>query len=189
MTSASRSAMPCCRRPAPSSTTASAPRRCIIARSAGRRILAAAKSADRKLGKVARSFDFLLSVSPINTGEAMERFLAAKAEEMPHFRYRPLAVDPDNAKRALYDIDLSILEDPLLERLLTEKRREIDQQLTMLATRNTAVIPPGLDDALRDRRDRACSTMRSACCGSTDKAPPRGESIGAGEVAIAATRR
>ena len=46
--------------------------------------------------------------------------LDAKAAEMPHFRYRPLAVDPDNAKRALYDIDLSIIEDPLLERLLTE---------------------------------------------------------------------
>ena len=48
----------------------------------------------------------------------------------------------------------------MLERLLTEKRREIDQQLTMLATRNTpafrpastmlygAVEPELLDDAL-----------------------------------------
>ena len=148
-------------------------------------ILAAARSADRKLGKVARSFDFLLSVSPINTGEAMERFLDAKAGEMPHFRYRPLAVDPDLAKRALYDIDLSIIEDPLLERLLKEKRREIDQQLTMLATRNTASFRPAstmlygnVEPALLDD---ALGLLRS-----TDKAPPSGGSIAAGDIGIAA---
>ena len=50
--------------------------------------------------------------------------------------------DRDAVKRALYDIDLSIVEDLLLERLLCEKRREIDMQLTMLATRNTASFRP-----------------------------------------------
>lgn len=155
-------------------------------RALGRRaFLAAAKSADRKLGAVARSFDFLLSVSPINTGDAAEQFLADKGAVMPEFRYRPLAIDPDRAKRALYDIDLSILEDPLLERLLSEKRREIDQQLTMLATRNTpafrpastmlygAVEPELLDDAL-------------GLLGSTDSAPPRGDAVCADEIADAA---
>ena len=148
-------------------------------------LLAAAKSADRKLGKVARSFDFLLSVSPINTSDAAEHFFADKAWKMPVFRYRPLAIDPDSAKRALYDIDLSILEDPLLERLLTEKRREIDQQLTMLSTRNTPSFRPAstmlygivetelLDDAL-------------GLLGSTDPAPPRGASVTAPEIADAA---
>lgn len=148
-------------------------------------LLAAAKSADRKLGKVARSFDFLLSVSPINTGEAMQQFLADKARVMPDFRYRPLSVDPDSVKRALYDIDLSILEDPLLERLLAEKRREIDQQLTMLATRNTpsfrpastmlyGTVEPGL-------LDNALGLLQS-----TDPAPPRGDAIGAEDIAAAA---
>jgi uncharacterized protein (TIGR02421 family) len=148
-------------------------------------LLAAAKSADRKLGKVARSFDFLLSVSPINTSDAMMEFFADKASKPPQFRYRPLAIDPDSAKRALYEIDLSILEDPLLERLLTEKRREIDQQMTMLATRNTPAFRPAstmlygmvepelLDDAL-------------GLLGSTDDAPPRGDSVEAPEIAEAA---
>ncbi|MDQ3074684.1 MAG: DUF1704 domain-containing protein [Pseudomonadota bacterium] len=155
-------------------------------RALGRRaFLSAAKSADRKLGRVARSFDFLLSVTPINTSEAMDAFLADKAGMPPHFRYRPLSVDPDGAKRALYDIDLSKLEDPLLERLLTEKRRELDHQLTMLATRNTpafrpastmlygAVEPGLLDDAL-------------GLLAATAATPPRGEAVGAGEVAEAA---
>ncbi len=157
-------------------------------RALGRRaFLAAAKSADRKLAAVARSFDFLLSVSPINTAAAMEDYIAGKADAPPQFRYRPLAIDPDIAKRALYDIDLARLEDPLLERLLTEKRREIDQQLTMLATRNTpafrpastmlygAVEPGLLDDAL-------------ALLGSSASAPPRGECLGASAIADAARR-
>ena len=124
-------------------------------------------------------------MSPINTGEAAEQFLADKGQVMPEFRYRPLSVDPDVAKRALYDIDLATLEDPLLERLMTEKRREIDQQLTMLATRNTPAFGPAstmlygavetelLDDAL-------------GLLGATDAAPPRGESVCADEIATAA---
>ncbi|WP_166041026.1 tyrosine/phenylalanine carboxypeptidase domain-containing protein [Sphingosinicella sp. YJ22] len=107
-------------------------------RSLGRSaFLAAALDADRKLDGVARSFDFLLSVSPINTREAMQTFLDGGAQRAPQFRYRPLTVDPDMAKRELYAVDLSKLEDPLLERLLSEKRQEIDHQLTMLATRNS----------------------------------------------------
>ena len=99
--------------------------------------LAAAFKADRKLDRVARSFDFLLSVSPINTDKAFERFVAEGEGKPPHFRYRPLTVDPDEAKRELYAINFRTLEDPLLEQLLGEKRHELDAQLTMLATRNT----------------------------------------------------
>ena len=107
-------------------------------RSLGRSaFLAAALDADKRLDRVAQSFDFLLSVSPINNRDAMEIFFAGSAEKPPKFRYRPLTVDPDAAKRDLYAVDLSILEDPLLERLLSEKRQELDHQLTMLATRNT----------------------------------------------------
>jgi uncharacterized protein (TIGR02421 family) len=155
-------------------------------RSLGRSaFLAAALDADRKLDKVARSFDFLLSVSPINSREAMERFFSGGEQDAPKFRYRPLTVDPDAAKRDLYAVDLSIIEDPLLERLLSEKRQELDHQLTMLSTRNTAAFKAAsllqygtvgsqlLADALaileRPRRRKA-----------------RGEVVGALEVATAA---
>jgi uncharacterized protein (TIGR02421 family) len=104
--------------------------------------LAAALKADRKLDRVARSFDFLLSISPIDTAKAYDRFIATGEDEAPHFHYRPLTVDPDDAKRQLYSIDLDALEDPMLEQLLGEKRRELDAQLTMLATRNTPAFRP-----------------------------------------------
>ena len=107
-------------------------------RALGRRsFIAAARSVDRKLLRISTSFDFLLSVSPINSEQAYEQFRADKADKAPAFRYRPLTVDPDLAKRALYAIDLRRVEDPVLERLFAEKRRELDQQLTMLECRNS----------------------------------------------------
>jgi uncharacterized protein (TIGR02421 family) len=155
-------------------------------RSLGRSaFLAAALDADKKLDRVARSFDFLLSVSPINSGEAMERFFAGGEQEAPKFRYRPLTVDPAAAKRDLYAVDLSIIEDPLLERLLSEKRQELDHQLTMLSTRNTAAF-------------KAASLLQYGTAGSQLLADaqailarprgrkPSGEVVGAAEVAEAA---
>jgi uncharacterized protein (TIGR02421 family) len=112
-------------------------------RSLGRSaFLKAALNADEKLGRIATSFDFLLSVSPINTTAALEKFIADGEQVAPVFRYRPLTVDPDAVKRRLYRLDFARLEDPLLERLFTDKRHEIDAQLTMLATRNTPSFRP-----------------------------------------------
>ena len=147
--------------------------------------LAAAFKADRKLDKVARSFDFLLSVSPIDTDKAFDRFIAEGESKPPHFHYRPLTVDPDQAKRQLYAIDFRALEDPLLEQLLSEKRHELDAQLTMLATRNTpafqsaSIFLYGVINA--DLLEDAMSILAG---GGSSR--PRGESIGAGEVAAAA---
>lgn len=147
--------------------------------------LSAALAADRKLDAVATSFDFLLSVSPINTAEAQADFLAAGADRAPKFKYRPLEVDPDDAKRRLYKIDLAQLEDPLLESLLAEKRREIEQQLTMLATRNTpdfraaSMLQYGAVEAgLRDDAEAILATVSGA--------RRRRKIIGASEIAKAA---
>ena len=107
-------------------------------RSLGRSaFLKAALKVDEKLDRIAASYDFLLSVSPINTTAALEKFIADGERVPPEFRYRPLTVDPDDVKRRLYRLDFARLEDPLLERLFSDKRHEIDAQLTMLATRNT----------------------------------------------------
>lgn len=97
----------------------------------------AARSADAKLNRICANFDFLMAVSPINGGQAQADFIASGCETEPKLRYRPLTVDPDEAKRALYRIDLKKVEDPVLEDLFAEKRHEVDQQLTMLSCRNT----------------------------------------------------
>jgi uncharacterized protein (TIGR02421 family) len=147
--------------------------------------LAAALKADRKLDHVARSFDFLLSISPIDTEKAFDRFIAGGEGKPPHFHYRPLTVDPDEAKRELYAIDFRALEDPLLEQLLGEKRHELDAQLTMLATRNTPAFQSAsmflYGSISADLLEDAESIL--AAGGSSQ---PRGEAVGAAEIAAAA---
>ena len=102
------------------------------------RLVEAALRIDRSLDGIGRSFDFLLGVSPINSTDAYEQFMASKCAKPPVFRYRPLTVDPEHAKRALYEIDVHAAEDPVLEQLFAEKRREIDLQLLLLQQRNSA---------------------------------------------------
>ena len=150
--------------------------------------LAAALHADRKLDSIARSFDFLLSVSPINTLDAMQLFFEQGEDRPPEFRYRPLTSDPDVAKRELYAIDLSLLEDPVLEQLLCDKRRELDYQLTMLATRNSPGFRPAsllvygtVDPALLDSARTILETVTAV--------PSRGGVLDAHQVAAAAAKK
>lgn len=147
--------------------------------------LASALKADRKLDRISRSFDFLLSVSPIDTAMAFDRFVADGEGKLPHFHYRPLTVDPDVAKRELYAIDFRRLEDPLLERLLGEKRHELDAQLTMLGTRNT----PAFRSAsmfLYGAVEAEVLTDAQAILASSRAKFPRGGAIGSLEIADAA---
>ena len=101
----------------------------------------AALKVDRELHRISGTFDFLLSISPINTGEAYETWRAGDRGKPPAFRYRPLTVSPERSKRALYAIDMGSVEDPVLEVLFREKQLEIDQQLLMLQFRNTPTFP------------------------------------------------
>ncbi len=147
--------------------------------------LAAALKADRRLDQVARSFDFLLSISPIDTAKAYDRFIAAGEDKAPHFHYRPLTVDPDIAKRELYSIDLDALEDPMLEQLLGEKRREIDAQLTMLATRNTSAFMPA-SMFLYGSVEASLLSDAHLILAASSKSPPRGRTVRATDIAQAA---
>ncbi len=157
-------------------------------RSLGRSaFIAAALNADKKLDAMSRSFDFLLSISPINTAEARRKFFEGGERHIPEFRYRPLTVDPDAAKRDLYAIDLSVLEDLLLERLLREKRHEIDMQLTMLATRNT----PGFRPASMLLYGAVADDLLKAAQGICERVKPKqalGDRCDATQIAAAARR-
>ena len=150
--------------------------------------LAAALKTDRALDKIARSFDFLLSISPINTDEAMHEYLGADGGKPPRFHYRPLEVDPDIAKRDLYAIDLAGLEDPLLETLFSEKRRELDHQLTMIAARNTPDFRPASMLQYGAVEPELLDAALAILSVSAGKRRPNGAMIGASEVAKSARR-
>ena len=105
------------------------------------RMIQAVLDVDAALQAISRSFEFLLGVSPINTVEERDRYLAADQPAPPRFRYRPLTISPETSKRALFAIDARSVEDPVLEEIFLEKQREIDLQLTLLQVRNSADFP------------------------------------------------
>jgi len=92
---------------------------------------------DRELAEIANAFDFLLSVTPINSERAWAEFKRARFSVNPHFIYRPLPVDPAQLKRRLYRIPIENIEDPALEALFRAQRMELDRHLTMLSDRDT----------------------------------------------------
>ncbi|HSF84355.1 MAG TPA: flavohemoglobin expression-modulating QEGLA motif protein [Acidimicrobiia bacterium] len=102
----------------------------------GRRTFVAdAKRVDQQLTAVAESFDLLMAVTPVNAEAAYRTFRRSKFEKAPRFHYRPLVVDPELAKRRLWDIKIERVEDPVLDQLFRDKRRELDLKLSLLAER------------------------------------------------------
>lgn len=93
---------------------------------------------DRALAKESLKFDFLLLVTPTNTHDAWLTFQKNKYRKAPFFHYRPIPIDPDIVKRNLYNLNIEDIYDPTIAYLFRDKRRELDDMLTMLASRGTS---------------------------------------------------
>lgn len=146
-------------------------------RALGRRgFIRAARHVDHQLAEVAGRFDFLLSVSPINTAQAWEAFRDGGKDQEPVFHYRPLTVDASREKRALYAIDVDGVEDPVLETLFREKQHEIDLQLTLLQSRQTSrfrdasvMLYGRVDDRLADQAAAVLAALQIKAPNPTDE--------------------
>lgn len=101
-------------------------------------IIDAVHRVDRQIDAIARSFDFLLQLTPIDAEAAWHQFRRQRYATAPEFHYRPLTFDVQVKKRELFSISFDNLEDPVLTELFDEKRRELDLQLTMLNERGGA---------------------------------------------------
>lgn len=106
-------------------------------------VVRAVWEADRELARISGSFDFLLSVTPVNADAAFAEFVGSGFSRPPSFHYCLLTQDFDRLKRRLYDLRLEHIEDPTLSRLLREKRRELDRQITLLEDRDTPAFAGG----------------------------------------------
>ncbi|WP_164112529.1 MULTISPECIES: flavohemoglobin expression-modulating QEGLA motif protein [Sphingobacterium] len=92
---------------------------------------------DKSLTTESQRFDFLLLVTPLNVPEAWESFKKSKFSKSPVFQYRPMPIDPDLVKRNLYNLRIEDIYDPTIAYLFRDKRRELDEMMSMLADRNT----------------------------------------------------
>jgi uncharacterized protein (TIGR02421 family) len=92
---------------------------------------------DAELADIEASYELLLLVSPLNTNQAWHSFRDGGFRRLPEFSYRLLPVDPDHLKRRLYNLEIDRVGDPAMGFLLSDKRDELDRQVTLLAERNT----------------------------------------------------
>lgn len=104
----------------------------------GRRaVVSAVWQVDKKLSDVGSQFDYLLSVTPINTVSAWNEFQRLEFKQAPEFHYSPLPFDPVLLKRQLMAIPVEKIEDAALYNLFLEKHEELDRKISMLRDRNT----------------------------------------------------
>jgi uncharacterized protein (TIGR02421 family) len=101
-------------------------------------VIESAQEVDEQLVTVGTAFEYLLSITPVNTDEAWAAFRASGYEHDPLFHYRHLPFDPDLLKRQLFDIRIEDLEDPTLAALFRAKRAELDRQISLLEVRGSA---------------------------------------------------
>lgn len=102
-----------------------------------RHLLAPEWSTDRALTRINESYDFLLNITPTNSVAAWHEFEASGFERAPRLRYRPVDVDPEELRRALFQIPIHHAEDPTLAQLFRAEQEGIDQKLRMLEQRDT----------------------------------------------------
>jgi len=92
---------------------------------------------DRDLAEISAGMSFLLRTTPVNSNEAWDSFLNSNYEIAPSFKYRLIALDPEQEKQKLYAIPIDEVNDPTLAFIFRGKRMEIGKQLTMLEERGT----------------------------------------------------
>jgi uncharacterized protein (TIGR02421 family) len=92
---------------------------------------------DKALLTESQRFDFLMLVTPTNVQETWQTFKNSRYAKNPVFQYRPMPIDPDLVKRNLYNLPIEDIYDPNIAYLFRDKRRELDEMMSMLADRNT----------------------------------------------------
>lgn len=92
---------------------------------------------DKALLAESQRFDFLMLVTPTNVEEAWQTFKKNRYAKDPVFQYRPMPIDPDLVKRNLYNLPIEDIHDPNIAYLFRDKRRELDEMMSMLDDRNT----------------------------------------------------
>ncbi|WP_245935787.1 flavohemoglobin expression-modulating QEGLA motif protein [Sphingobacterium athyrii] len=100
-----------------------------------KKMLPLAWEIDQKLARESQRFDFLLLITPTNSYDAWLQFRKGNYRKVPVFRYRPMPIDPDIIKRNLYNLHIEDLYDPSIAYLFRDKRKELDQMMSMLSER------------------------------------------------------
>ncbi len=88
---------------------------------------------DKKLFRMARSFELLGYVNPLNLESEKRKFFRSKFNENPFFRYKPLTIDPHSFKAKMYRLDVDHIEDIHIRQIYVDIIRSYADKVDMLA--------------------------------------------------------
>lgn len=72
---------------------------------------------DKQLYKLAKNFELLSFVNPLNLNKEEKNFFKNNERVNPSFSYRPIHIDPYKVKRQLYEIDIDKIQDGTIHKL------------------------------------------------------------------------
>tara|TARA_R110002072_G_scaffold86774_3_gene195766 strand:- start:6490 stop:7704 length:1215 start_codon:yes stop_codon:yes gene_type:complete len=146
----------------------------------------AAIAVDRALARMDTKVDWLERLTPINIKEIWGEFRASNFKRMPDSLFSEgLERDAPVLRRELFALPVREIEDPLVEALLLEKQREIDQQIELVRMRGKE----GFILASIDLFGHVSETLLQQARDLLDKVPvlaPDAEDAGAPEICDAA---
>lgn len=100
------------------------------------RLCAAAIEVDRALARMDEQVDWLTRLTPVNIAEIWDGFRASNYREMPDSRFgEGLENDAPVLRSELFAPPVRKIENNLLQALMLEKQREIDQQIELVRMR------------------------------------------------------
>lgn len=145
---------------------------------------------DKALQAESQRFDFLMLVTPTNVQESWQIFKNNRYAKDPVFQYRPMPIDPDLVKRNLYNLPIEDILDPNIAYLFRDKRRELDEMMSMLDDRNSPDFVHGSLQVFGNVSDQLLHVAEAIItvidCNGV-KSPPSADKLNAREFAQLAT--
>lgn len=92
---------------------------------------------DRQVFAIARSFEILNFVNPINIEQEKKRFFKSKHPVNPDFKYRQLAINPFEFKRRLYSIQVERIRDINIQLLYRDIIRAYADKIDIISSIGT----------------------------------------------------
>ena len=92
---------------------------------------------DNDLYRLAKNFEVLGFVNPLNIEQEKKKFFKSKFTVNPEFRYRPLTIDPHVFKSKMYKLDVDQLEDVHIRQVYIDIIRSYTDKVDLLNTLGT----------------------------------------------------
>lgn len=93
---------------------------------------------DKELYRIARNFEILGYVNPINIEQEKKKFFKSDFTVNPDFRYKQLRLDPHAFKAKMYQLDVDSIEDVHVRQIYVDIIKAYSDKVEMLSTIGTS---------------------------------------------------